>query len=157
MPAGANGQRMSSLRTDALAPIAEWAAPSPDQFRAEILSSEQPAMLRGIARDWPLVLAARQDAHKAMSLLEAGANARLTNVLRADPEEEGRFHYARDVRSFNFIRGEGNVAGIIAGLREEENRYPPSSIAAQGLDAERYFPGFAQTHPMPLVPPASQP
>ena len=53
-------------------------------------------MLRGIARDWPLVIAARQDPHKAMSLLEASANASLTNVLRADPAEEGRFHYAKD-------------------------------------------------------------
>ena len=148
---------MSSSRTETLAPIPEWVAPTPQQFCAEILLSGKPGVLRGIARDWPIVLAARQDAHKVMSLLEAGANARLTNVLRAEPEEEGRFHYAKDLRSFNFIRGQGNVAGILAGLREEENNYRPSSIAAQSFVAERYFPGFTQTHPMPLVPPAAEP
>ncbi len=92
-----------------------------------------------------------------MSLLEAGANDCLTNVLRADPVEEGRFHYATDDRTFNFIRGQGNVAGIIAGLRDQENSYRPFAMAAQGLIAERYFPGFALTHPMPLVPLEAEP
>jgi hypothetical protein len=158
MPAGANGTLMSSLPTESLAPIAEWAAPSADQFRAEILPSGQPAVLRGIARDWPLVQAARREAREAMALLEAKASAHLAGVLRTDPEEEGRFHYSRGSQSsFNFVRGQGNVAGILAGLREQENSYQPSAIAAQAMLAERYFPGFAETHPMPWVPPAAEP
>ena len=114
-------------------------------------------VLRGVAGNWPLVIAAREDAHKAMSLLEAAANGHLTSVLRADPTEEGRFHYGKDARSFNFIRGEGNVAGILVALRDQESSYRPSSIAAQGLIADRYFPGFAKAHPMPLVPLAAEP
>ena len=157
MPVGANGTHMSSLRTDALTPIAEWAAPSPDQFRAEILPTEQPAVLRGIAHDWPLVKAAGRDVREAMALLEAKASAHLTGVLRTDPAEEGRFHYSKDGQSFNFIRGQGNVAGILAGLREQENSYRPSAMAAQSMLAERYFPGFAETHPMPWVPSAAEP
>jgi len=158
MPAAANGTRMSSLPTDALAPIPEWAAPSPKQFRAEILPAEQPAVLRGIVRDWPLVKAAFQDPREAMALLEAKANAHEAGVLRTDPEEEGRFHYSKDGRStFNFIRGQGNVAGILAGLREQENNYRPAAIAAQAMLAERFFPGFAKTHPLPWVPTAAEP
>ena len=158
MPAGANGTHMSSLRTDTLAPIAEWAAPSPDQFRAEILPSDRPAVLRGIAGDWPLVKAACHEAREAMALLEAIASPHIAGVLRTDPEEEGRFHYSRDSQSsFNFIRGQGNVAGILAGLREQEQSYRPSAIAAQAMLAERFFPGFAETHPMPWVPSAAEP
>jgi hypothetical protein len=148
---------MSSSRTEVLAPVLEWDAPTPAQFRAEIISSGQPAVLRGIAADWPLVIAARQDPNEAMSLLEASANATLTSVLRADPAQEGRFHYGRDVQSFNFIRGQGNVPGIIAGLREQENSYRPYAMAAQSLIADRYFPGFAASHPMPLVPASVEP
>jgi hypothetical protein len=148
---------MSSLRTETLAPIPERAAPTPEQFRAAILTGGQPAVLRGIAHDWPLVVAAREGADKAMSLLEASANACLTNVLRADPTLEGRFHYANDDYAMNFIRGQGNVAGILAGLREQESSYRPFAIAAQALDAERFFPGFTRAHPMPLVPPEAAP
>jgi hypothetical protein len=137
--------------------VREWNAPSADEFQSAIFPLARPAVLRGVAADWPLVIAARQDARKAMSLLEMGANACLTNVLRTDPAEEGRFHYAKDLRSFNFTRGQGNVAGILAGIREQENSYRPFAIAAQAMDAERFFPGFAQSNPMPLVPPAAAP
>jgi hypothetical protein len=135
----------------------EWNAPTAEVFTETILPSARPAVMRGVAGDWPLVVAARKDPHRAMSLLEAGANARLTRVLRADPAAEGRFHYGDDLQSFNFIRGEGNVAGILAGLREQEGSYRPFAIAAQAMDAARYFPGFTLTHPMPLAPPASGP
>lgn len=138
-------------------PMREWNAPTADEFRGTILPRAQPAVLRGVAADWPLVIAARQDPHEAMLLLEETANARLTSVLRADPAVEGRFHYANDGRIFNFIRGEGNVAGILAGLRDQENSYRPFAIAAQALIAERYFPGFAEAHPMPLVPLGAEP
>ena len=157
MRAAANGTLMSSSRTEALTPIPERAAPTPEQFRTEVLPSEQPAVLRGLASNWPLVMAAREDPHKAMSLLETSANGALALVLRTDPETEGRFHYGDDLQSFNFTRGEGNVAGIIAGLREQEHSYRPFAIAAQAMDAARFFPGFTQSHPMPLVPGSAGP
>ena len=132
--------------------------PSPEQFRAEILPGGQPAVLRGIAHDWPLVKAARHDASDAMALLEAHASAHMAGVLRTGPGEEGRFHYATGSQSsFNFIRGQGNVADILAGLREQEISYRPSAIAAQAMSAKRFLPGFTQTHPMPWVPTSAEP
>lgn len=149
---------MSSLPTERPRPIAELTAATAEQFRHEIVPSARPAVLRGIARDWPLVSAAREDPRKAMALLERSANANLAKVLRASPEEEGRFHYAKnDLQSFNFIRGEGNVAGILAGLREQEASYRAFAIAAQAMEAARFFPKFAETHPMQLVPAAAAP
>jgi Cupin-like domain len=157
MPAATKVTLMSSSRTEALSAICERASPTPEQFRTEILPGGQPMVLRAVARDWPLVIAASEDGHKAMSLLEAGANAQLASALRADPSEEGRFHYGKDTQSFNFIRGQGNVAGILAALREQESSYRPFAIAVQSLIAERYFPKFALSHPMLLVPPAAKP
>ena len=157
MPAGAKGTRMSSLRTEALAPIAERVAPTREQFCTEIVPAGRPAVMRGIARDWPLVVAAREGDDRAMSLLETSANACETSVLRADPALQGRFHYANDEYEMNFIRGRGSVAAILAGLREQEISYRPFAIAAQGLDSERFFPGFSQAHPMPLAPPDAAP
>lgn len=148
---------MSSSRTDALAPIPERIAPTVDEFRAEVLPAARPMILRGIAREWPLVIAALKDARAAMSLLQASANDERAKVLRTDPTQEGRFHYGSDVGSFNFIRGEGNVADILAGLRDQEISYRPFAIAAQAMIAERYFPGFTLAHPMPFVPAKAEP
>ena len=92
-----------------------------------------------------------------MALLSANASAAEGEVLRADPEEEGRFHYRHDGVSLNFLRGRGNVPGILAGLREQLSAERPYAIVAQGLIADRYLPRFASVHPMPLVPSSAEP
>ena len=148
---------MSSSRTEALTPIAERLAPTPEEFRHEILPAEQPTVLRGIAGEWPLVVAALKDTREAMALLEASANREETKVLRTDPGEEGRFHYGKDVGSFNFIRGQGNITDILATLRDQEMSYRPFAMAAQAMIAERFFPGFTTMHPMPFVPATAEP
>jgi hypothetical protein len=147
---------MSSSPTDPRQ-VAETGTPTVDRFRAEILRSGQPAVLHGIAKDWPLVVAARRDPNEAMAMLEKSANGTMASALRLDPAENGRFHYTRDGSALNFIRGQGNVAGIIGGLREQESSDRPYSIAVQSLAADRYFPGFRQTHPMPFVPSIAEP
>ena len=114
-------------------------------------------VLREIARGWPLVIAALEDAHKAMSLLESSANAEETKVLRTESALEGRFHYGNDVSSFNFTRGQGSVGDILATLRDQEMSYRPFAMAAQAMIAERYFPGFMLSHPMPFVPRSAEP
>ena len=135
----------------------EWTAPTPEQFRAEILPGGQPAVLRGVARDWPLVAAALHDPHRCMAMLAASANDNRADVLRADPEEDGRFHYNRDGQSLNFIRGSGNLPGLLVALGEQENAERPYALAAQGLVAEQFVPGFAKAHPMPFVPASAEP
>lgn len=156
MLGAANGTLMSSSLTERLAQIPEWAAATPAQFRREIVPSGKPAVLRGVANDWPLVIAAQCDAHLAKNVLARHATDALADVLRADAAEEGRFHYSAD-GSLNFIRGRGNLPGIIAGLNEQEKIDRPCAVVAQGLIAERYLPGFARMHPMPFVPASAEP
>jgi Cupin-like domain len=148
---------MSTSPTEGTSPIRERAAPSPTQFRDEIVPGGRPVVLRGVASDWPLVVAARGDAHRCMAMLALHAARIECEILRANPEEEGRFHYSPDGQSLNFLRGCAKPAGLIAALREEEEAERPYAMVAQGLIAERYFPGFAQAHPMPLVPASAEP
>lgn len=148
---------MSSSPTSELPPIAERSAPTPEQFRDEVMAGGQPVVLREVAVDWPLVLAARQDPHSCMAMLSSHSNATEADVLRSDPDQEGRFHYSSDGKSLNFIRGRGNVAGLIAGLLEQESVDRPFAMVAQGLIAERHVPGFSTAHPMPLVPKSAEP
>src|SRR5205814_371321 len=129
---------MSSSLTEHLTQILEWAAATPAQFRREIVPSRKPAVLRSVAHDWPLVVAAQRDAHFAMDLLARHATDALADVLRADSVEDGRFHYSAD-GSLNFVRGRGNLPGIIAGLSEQERLDRPFAVVAQGLIAERYL------------------
>jgi hypothetical protein len=55
------------------------------------------------------------------------------------------------------VRGRGNLAGLLAGLREQEKAENPYALVAQGLIADRFVPGFSSVHPMPLVPTSAEP
>lgn len=157
MHGAASGTPVSSSRTERLPQVAERAAPTPQQFRDEIVSQGRPAILRGIASNWPLVAVAREDPHRAIALLAAHATDAPVDILRAGPEEEGRFHYRPDGRSLNFVRGQASLRAFLAALQEHEARDRPYAIVAQGLVADRYVAGFAKAHPMPLAPDSAEP
>lgn len=92
-----------------------------------------------------------------MAYLAANAADLPVRVLRADPEEEGRFHYRPDGRSLNFVRGEAPLPAFLAALQQHGTRIRPHAVVTQGLLAERYVPGFGEAHPMPLAPRSAEP
>src|SRR5687768_3127035 len=89
--------------------IREQEAPTPHEFRRTIVPSAQPVVLRRVAGDWPLVVAASKGADRCAELLTHHASDRPLEILRADPETEGRFHYAADGHSLNFVRGHASL------------------------------------------------
>ncbi len=127
------------------------------QFRGEVVPSARPAVLRGVAGNWPLVRAAGQGMHACAELLSRHATDLPVEILRAGPEEQGRFHYSADGKSLNFIRGRASLKVFLAALLEEVRHSPPHALAVQGLQAERHVPGFSVAHPMPLVPRGAEP
>jgi len=138
-------------------PISEYDAPSPAEFRNEIMPLARPAVLRGAAAHWPLVAAAKDGATGWLTMLCDWASEEALSILRTDPENEGRFHYGSDGRTLNFVRGSASLRGLIAGLRAEAAKPQPSAMVTQGVIAEGVLPGFAESHPMPLAPQSAVP
>ena len=89
--------------------IDEWLDVTPNEFESSILPSARPAVLRGVARDWPLVVAAKESADRWLGLPMRHATESPVDVIRAEPSEEGRFHYRPDGQSLNFARGQANL------------------------------------------------
>jgi hypothetical protein len=137
--------------------IEQWDAPTPKEFREEIIPRGLPAVLRGIAGGWPLVAEARRDPARCMAILAANATNEPVEILRAEPTEEGRFHYAADGLSLNFLRGRASLQVFLAMLREQAAAERPFAMIAQGLIAGRYVPGFQASHAIPLVPDRAEP
>ena len=93
----------------------------------------------------------------SMTMLASHATEAPVDILRAEPKEEGCFHYAPDGRSLNFVRGRASLAVFLAALEEQARVEHPHALAAQGLLAERYVRGFRASHPMPYAPPLAEP
>jgi cupin-like protein len=138
-------------------PIPEREALTPDEFRRTIVPSSRPVILRRVASDWPLVAAAAEGSDRVTALLSHHASELPVEILRAEPKEEGRFHYAADGHSMNFIRGHASLPVFLAALREQLVAEAPFALVVQGLPAKRHIPGFAASHPMPLVPDEAEP
>ena len=126
-------------------------------FRGTIVPTARPVVLKRAADDWPLVAAARGGADLCAALLSRLASEHSIEILRTEPQEEGRFHYAADGCSLNFVRGHATLPVFIAALREQSVAERPFALVVQGLPAERHVPGFAASHPMPLVPDEAEP
>jgi hypothetical protein len=137
--------------------VPEFDAPTPEEFRSEIVPLARPAVLRGIAAEWPLVVAAKDGAERWMTMLSSGATEQTVTILRADPEHEGRFHYTPDGRALNFARGNASLPDLITALRKQAGNARPYAMVTQGISAEAVFPGFAKRHPLPYVPDRATP
>ena len=147
------GDAPSGPYRNAMRQIPQRDAPTADEFRTDILPAARPVVLRDAAAVWPLVRAASVDAEKCMAMLAVHSSLQAVEVLRADPSEEGRFHYAPDGHSMNFVRGRGPFPAFLAALREQALAERPCALVIQGVLAESVVPGFSKAHPMPLVPP----
>ena len=137
--------------------VSEWQAPVLDEFRGMILQRARPAVLRGLAASWPSVLIAKRDPLQLASLLAKSASALPIEILRADPAEEGRFHYSPDGQTLNFVRGRASFPAFLAALGEQTLAERPYAMVAQGLVADAIVPGFTRHHAMPLVPAGTAP
>jgi hypothetical protein len=132
-------------------------ATTPDEFADVVAPAARPAVLRGIAGDWPLVAAARQGADRCMAMLSTHATDTLIGVLRTDPENDGRFHYTPDGRALNFELARTSLRVFLAMLQEQAASDRPFTIAAQAVVAAQVLPAFASSHPMLYVPAPATP
>lgn len=124
-------------------PIRAWHDVTPASF-SDIRAAGEPAVLKGLARDWPVVRA-----DDAAAYLAAMAAPKPVQFMRAPPEIEGRMHYGTTIDRRNFTPEQAPLPEFLERLAWERT----DALALQGLSARENFPGFAEKHVMPLLPP----
>jgi len=67
----------------------------------ELLAGTQPALLKGLVRDWPLVRAGLRSDADAISYLQALYNGRTVGTYFGAPEMAGRLFYNDDITDLN--------------------------------------------------------
>lgn len=127
-------------------------AVAPGDPAPSALRGPEPFVLRGIAADWPIVAAAQGGDKAVLDYLRSMIGTGEIEFSFAAPEVRGRFHYAPDMRGFNFERRRLSLLGFLEVLAGELNATQPRAIAAQGLLADQAAPAFAVAHPLPLRP-----
>lgn len=132
-------------------PIREITSIGSAAFLAEIVPGYAPVILRGIARDWPLVRAAAQSDQAAADYLLGFDRGAVAEAFVGPASIKGRFFYAEDMRGFNFERRKGSLADLLRYVLAIGGRADAPSVYAGALETPAALPGLAEANPMPLV------
>ena len=133
------------------APIREFGAIDAAQFQ-EIRDSCQPAILRGLAGDWPAVAAAKQGDVELIDYLKRFRPAVRPAAIIGPPEIHGRFFYNDDVSALNFQRGITDLEPFLDRLLRDRDEAEPFAMAVQSEFVAKLLPGFETENRIDLPP-----
>lgn len=133
-------------------PIREWSNVTRDLFAAEIRPLRQPAVLRGLKSDWPLVKAGLQSSKAAVDYLLKFYKDQPVSMISVPPEEKGRIFYNKAMNGYNFGRSNANMREVLRGLLKFEGEAAVPAVALQAVEAPYILPGFDDEQPMEVVP-----
>ena len=103
--------------------------------------AREPFVIRGIARDWPLVEAGLSGADSARAYLKARARDRKFTVNIGAPGGGGRLFYD-DEMGLNFRTAQGPFGEILDGIAANEGKPDAPVIYLASVDVEDYFDGL---------------
>jgi hypothetical protein len=139
-------------------PIAERGAVDRAAFDAEIRPAARPVVLRGQARDWPAVAAARASDEALVAYLKGfRAVDAPVPALVGQPEIAGRFFYTEDMRALNFTRGLSPLFPFLDRLLKDRGHPAPLAMAVQSETIPDLLPGFERDNRLGLVAPQIAP
>ena len=132
--------------------IREWASFDRETFQTQILPSNQPAVLRGVAKHWPVVRAAATAPAAFADYIKGFDNGQRVNVTIGPPEMGGRLFYRPDMREFNFDEEKLPVSQALDRLLAQLDAPQRSTIFVQSATVKDFIPGFAADNVLDIVP-----
>ena len=130
-------------------PVLEGVAPDRIPF-AQLLQAGQPTILKGVARDWPLVQRGLESAGRAMDYIRSFANDRPVVAYIGPPEIRGRFFYNADFTGLNFATERAPLGAILDRLSAPGNEASAPALYVGSTDLDRYLPGLRAENALAL-------
>jgi hypothetical protein len=120
----------------------------------ELLAAGQPAIFKGLVRDWPLTRTASPQ--QAAAYLNSFYQGRRVVAFVARPELAGRFGYTADATRLDFQSDRGllnEYLDRVLGLLDDDHA---PSIYIGSTDVDQYLPGFRAANDLVLNHPMFQ-
>ena len=127
------------------------------QIREEVLTHYQPAVLRGLVREWPAVKAALASPAEIARYLAAFDNCTPVDAILMPPQARGRIAYDEAMDGFNFVRNRLPVSAILEQLARYAQFEDPPSVAVQSALVADCLPRFGTDNRLTLLDAAVAP
>lgn len=122
-------------------------------FEQDIQPGGEPVVLRGFAREWPLVRHALQSRQTLVDRLKQAAGTATVKAFFADASIGGRYFYNEDFTGFNFERREMPLGALLDRLVALADAERPDSIYAGAIPLKEELQPLRDAHPNPLLGP----
>lgn len=124
---------------------------SPDKIPyGELLEAQQPVILKGLARDWPLVREGLTSADRAMDYLLSFYSGKPVVGYTGAPEIKGRYFYNEDATSLNFSADQVLLSEYLDRVRAHVNDAQAPSFYVGSTDVDAYLPGLRAENDLAL-------
>lgn len=133
-------------------PIREWTDVDRERFEQEIRPLRQPAVLRNLRPDWPIVERGRMSSGAVADYLRGFYSNKPIGTIVAPPSVKGRIFYNSEMNGYNFQRTMQDLRVVLQRLIEVEGDENPPVVAMQAVAAPEFLPGFEAENEMPLAP-----
>jgi hypothetical protein len=140
-----------------IAPIREFRNPDDDTIRREVFASGVPAVLRGLAREWPAVAAGRGGGAVVLEYLRRFDNGKPVDAIMTPPEVAGRVFYNSEMSGFNFVRNRLPVAAVAEQVMRYAAFARPPAVAVQSALISECLPGFTAENSLGILEAAIEP
>jgi hypothetical protein len=137
--------------TNAPAAMAERSGVSPATVGSELVSTDEPVVLRGLARDWPSVRAAAESIDGAIAYLDRFDRGSSVEAFVGPPDIDGRFFYQDGAAAFNFERRRGRLKDILDAIRQVADVPAAPAIYVGAAPVAEVLPGFERDNSIPLL------
>lgn len=135
----------------ALSQITEWTDINAAQFHSEVIPLNQPAILRSVVSDWPIVEMATRSSAEAIAYLKSFDQNTPMYTIVGDPKIEGRFFYSDDLSDVNFQRTQATLTTVLDQLSALSDYKNPHAIAIQAASVRDGLPNFENKNRLPLL------
>jgi hypothetical protein len=129
----------------------EYSGLTIDEIRRDVLPDKQPAILRGLVRDWQAVHEFLDSPAALVRYLQRHDSGAPVDALMTAPEIEGEIFYNAAMSGFNFHRNRLPLSDIAAQVLRYAQFPKPPAVAAQSALIRDCLPAFEQENRLPLL------
>lgn len=141
------GQHVLNEISQTIAEVTDVAAAD---LSDELLASDRPLVLRGLAADWPAVQRGLESADSIIEYLKGFDSGNTVTALYAPPEAAGRIFYNEDMTAFNFEYRRMKLAAAVDQVRSHLEEPAPASLYVGSTNVDHWLPGFREQNDLPI-------
>jgi hypothetical protein len=131
--------------------VREYSGLSIDAIRREVLADFQPAILRGLVKDWPAVRHAADSPGALVRYLKLHDSGAAVDAVMTAPEADGQISYNETMSGFNFHRNRLSLSAVAEQIMRYGQFPKAPAVAAQSALIRDCLPGFTAENPFELL------